>query len=238
VVHARTKEHLAAMILSIHIPKTAGTSFRHYLQGVFGRRLLNDYGDWPSIRTEEALRHNEQRRLDMLTRIDAIRKEFDIIHGHYLLEKYMSVFTNPTLLTFVRDPYQHAISTYHHAKRSKAYHNPGVRQFHESQMTLREMIEASPNHQTLFLSGAAIEDFAMAGLTEAYERSIALFRVIFAVGSPASIERRNVNPSQNGKPYEVTDDVRRLVDKYRPEDVALYHRARERFEALARRYGV
>ena len=98
------------------------------------------------------------------------------------------------------------------------------------------MLEVSPNHQTLFFSGLAIDDFEMVGLTEAYEESIALFRAIFAVGTPAITERQNVNPSQNGRPYEVTDDVRRAVDKYRAEDVALYRRAREKFEALKRRY--
>ena len=142
------------MILSIHIPKTAGTSFRHYLGEAFGRRLLSDYGDWPEIRTEEGLRHNEQCRLDMLTRIDAIRKDFDIIHGHYLPEKYKDVVDDPQFLTFVREPYQHAISTYHYAKRNKSYHHPGVRLFHEKSNDAYGHVRSKPEPSDIILLGA------------------------------------------------------------------------------------
>jgi hypothetical protein len=41
------------MIVSIHVPKTAGTSFRFRLEAAFGARLPCDYGDWLEIRMPE-----------------------------------------------------------------------------------------------------------------------------------------------------------------------------------------
>lgn len=224
------------MILSVHIPKTAGRSFQVYLQDVFGPRLMNDYGDWVEIKTKEGVDHDERRRLDMLSRIVRIRTDFDAIHGHYLPSKYANDVADPRILAFVRDPYQHAISSYHHAVRHEAGTHAAQHLFNDKRMTLVDLIEAFPNHQASYLSGLAVEDLAMVGITEAYERSVALFQVVFGIETRPGVEWQNVNPMQRGKAYKVTDDVRRAVDRYRAEDVALYNRARERFETLARRH--
>jgi hypothetical protein len=226
------------MLLSIHIPKTAGTSFHHYLRKVFTNRLMTDYGDWVEIKTEEGIRHNERRQAEILSRTEHIRQHFDAIHGHYLAGKYIAVFANAQVVAFIRDPYQHAISTYEHASRSdlKNDAHPGIRLFRENRMTAVDFIEAFPNHQSLYLSDMPLDDFAMIGLTESYDRSLALFRAIFGVAALPDPGRKNVNPSRKGAVYEITDDVRRAVDKHRAEDLALYRRARERFEVLARRH--
>lgn len=228
------------MILSIHIPKTAGTSFHHYLRKVFTNRLMTDYGDWVEIKTEEGIRHNERRQAEILSRTEHIRQHFDAIHGHYAISKYNDVFDGARVVAFVRDPYQHAISTYEHASRSdlKNDAHPGIRLFRENRMTTVDFIKAFPNHQSLYLSDMPLNDFAVVGLTESYDRSIALFRAIFGIAAKPDADRKNVNPARRGAVYEITDDVRRAVDKYRAEDLELYRRARERFETLVYRYDV
>ena len=169
------------MLLSIHIPKTAGRSFQHYLQKVFSGRLLADYGDWVEIKTEEGIHRNERRRAEALFRAKHIQQHFDAIHGHYSASKYKGIFTDAEVVAFVRDPYQHAISTYEHASRSdiENHPHPGIRLFREDRMTVVDLIEAFPNHQSLYLSSMPLNDFAMVGLTDAYDRSLALFRALF-----------------------------------------------------------
>jgi hypothetical protein len=61
---------------------------------------------------------------------------------------------------------------------------------------------------------------------------------MFGVRGQSTSWRDNVNPDQNGNPYDVPDDVRHAVEKHRPEDVVLYRRARERFAALCATYHV
>jgi hypothetical protein len=80
------------MIVSIHIPKTAGTSLQDDLTQIFGDRLLRDYDDWPESTTPEATANNERRRAAMLADAGLITERYDAIHGHFLAGKYAGVF--------------------------------------------------------------------------------------------------------------------------------------------------
>lgn len=225
------------MIVSVHIPKTAGKSFEYDLAQVFGPRLLHDYDDWPESATLEARAHNERNRAAMLAATESIGGQYDAIHGHFLATKYAGVFPVTALVTFVRDPYQHAVSTYEHATRSDDIPHPGFRLFKEARMTLLDFIEAFPNHQSLYLRGVPLDDLAMIGLTERYEQSVALFEAIFGRSMPRAT-RQNANPAKRGAEYEITPDVRCAVERYRAEDIALYRQAHERFAQLCSRHGV
>jgi hypothetical protein len=226
------------MIVSVHIPKTAGTSFKNDLAQVFGGRLLADYGDWPESTTREGAVHNERCRADMLADVERIGGQYDAIHGHFVARKYASVFPVTALVTVVRDPYQQAVSTYEHAARVSDSPHPCFRLFKEARMTLIDFIEAFPNHQALYFGGMALEDFAMIGVTERYQRSAALFEAIFGIKMPRETVRRNVNPTKHGAEYQIAPEVRRAVERSRAEDIALYRHARERFAKLCSAYGV
>jgi Sulfotransferase family len=225
------------VIVSVHIPKTAGTSFGSNLAQVFGPRLLSDYDDWPESATPEAVDHNERNRAAMLATTAAIGERYDAIHGHFVATKYAGVFPATALVTFVRDPYQHAVSTYEHATRTDDSPHPGFRLFKEARMTLLDFIEAFPNHQSLYLRGVPIDDLAMIGLAERYEQSVALFEAMFDISMPHGT-RQNVNPAKHGAEYEITPEVRRAVERSRAEDIALHRQARERFAQLSSKYGV
>jgi hypothetical protein len=225
------------MIVSIHIPKTAGTSFRYDLTQIFGDRLLPDYDDWPESTTPEATANNERRRAAMLADAGLITERYDAIHGHFLASKYAGVFPITALVTMVRDPYQHAVSTYEHVARSSDIVHPGFRALKHERMSLVDFIEAVPNHQSLYLGHTALEDLAMIGLTERYEQSVALFGAIFGIAMPRAI-RTNVNPAKQGLVYEITPDVRHAVERSRAEDIALYRKAGERLAKLCSTYGV
>jgi hypothetical protein len=226
------------MIVAVHIPKTAGTSLQIDLAQVFRARLLLDYDDWPEVATPEAALHNERRRADMLAEAERIGEQYDAITGHFVARKYAGVFPFTALVTMVRDPFQHAVSTYEHARRVPESDHPGHRLIKEGRMTLPDFIEAFPNHQALYVGGIPLEDFAMIGVTERYQQSIALFEAVFGIPMPRARAPQNVNPAKRGADYEIAPEIRRAVERHRPEDIALYRRARERFAKLCAMYGV
>ena len=226
------------MIVSIHIPKTAGKSFEHDLAQLFGPRLLSDYDDWPESTTTEAVEHNARRRAAMLAEAGSIDERYDAIHGHFVASKYAGVFPVTAMITFVRDPYQHAVSTYEHAVRSADIPHPGFRAFKEARMTMIDLIGSIPNHQSLYLGDTQLDDLAMIGLTERYEQSVALFEAVFGLTMPRAATRQNVNPTKRAAEYEIAPEVRRAVERSRAEDIALYRRATERFAKLCSAYGV
>lgn len=228
----------ARMIVSVHIPKTAGRSFQHDLAVTFGPRLLADYGDFVELDTPEAHVHNARRRAEAAANSADIAGRYDVIHGHFTARKYADIFSDTTLVTIVRDPYQHAMSSYEHALRSAQMTHPDIRRFHQQRMSAVDLIEAYPDHQNRYLDGVPLEAFALVGLTEQYAKTVALFGTIVGTTMPRTRLRRNVNPRKAAEAYEIPPDVRRAVDRLRGQDVETYRLARERFAVLCMRYGV
>ncbi|MEQ6167983.1 sulfotransferase family 2 domain-containing protein [Ekhidna sp. MALMAid0563] len=92
-------------LISIHIPKTAGTSFRYTLIDVYGiERVL------PFYYTEES---NISYK---------IPKRIQVIHGHISIGQYNELIRhNPewrdaTVITWIRDPVDRFISNYYYMK--------------------------------------------------------------------------------------------------------------------------
>src|SRR5664279_122190 len=107
-----------SMILSIHVPKAAGNSFRELLRTEFGDRLMKDYGDWAGCRVPEAIERCRARTLTMRSRAHELLAKYDIIHGHFAVDKYLGLFPNEEFVAFFRDPYQQSVSHYYFLLRN------------------------------------------------------------------------------------------------------------------------
>jgi hypothetical protein len=235
---ASTEKSSAHLIISIHIPKAAGQSFRVRLQSTFGSRALIDYGDLVGFDTPEAVAQRELRRTEMRARRDELVRDYDIIHGHFVADKYVGLFPTIRFAAFFRDPYQQAVSHYQFMLRHPEIDHPVVRALHETRMSLPEFIAAYPDIQSWFLGHLAVEDLAMVGLMEQYERSVALFGAVFGCKISPETSRENVNPDRLGDTYSIEAAVRKAADTYRAGDVELYRRACERFGRMSAHYGI
>jgi hypothetical protein len=226
------------MIVSIHIPKTAGKSFRLRLEASYGARLLSDYDDWIGIDTPEVRAQRAEQAAKMRARRDEIAHNYDIIYGQFIVDKYVAQFPETEFTAFFREPCQRAVSHYEFLLRHSDLDHPLVRKFNETRPPLPELLKAVPNYQSIYVGKLAIEDFAMVGLAEQYERSVALFEAIFRRKLPPEAERANVNPNRNNDGYAIDPAVRHAIETYSAADVALYRRAQEVFAKLTARYGV
>lgn len=226
------------MIVSIHIPKTAGTSFGFRLAALFGPRLLKDYGDWVGYDTFGTVIRRRIREVLTRARRGYLLHSYDVIHGHFVASKYENLFPNTKFVAFFRDPYQQAVSNYRFLLRHPEINHPGVRAFHRTKPTIQEFIAAIPSAQAVYLGKLLVEDFAMVGLTEQYERSVALFEAVFRCALPPVTERGNVNPERSAEAYEIEPEVRRAVERHRSADIEVYYRAKESFAALCACHGL
>src|SRR5262245_28583642 len=102
-----------AMIIVTHVPKTAGTSLRHYLQEVFGDRLFPEYVETLALRAR-------WRRL--LVRLGWVRAGFgrrvDCIIGHSPATKYDRLFPQALHAVWLRDPVERVVSNFFHSLRN------------------------------------------------------------------------------------------------------------------------
>src|SRR5256885_171438 len=98
------------MIVSIHMPKAAGTSFAEALRAQFGERLLLDYGDGAEFNTPEIVARMATRIALVRARRGNFLRDYDAIHGHFVANKYTNLFPETRFITVFCDPYQQALS--------------------------------------------------------------------------------------------------------------------------------
>ena len=227
------------MILSVHVAKAAGNSFRELLLAEYGDRIMLDYGDWAGFDTPEARERRTARTAAMRARGAELQGRYDIIHGHFQADKYLGLFPQSEYVALFRDPYQQSVAHYYFLLRNPQRDHPEERIFHEAKMELQDYLEWSAfyNHQSQYLGSVTVDDLAMAGVSEQFDRSVALFNALFK-SHLRGVRFENVNPEREGSEYEISVDVRKAVDKYRAADVELYRRAKEKFEKMADRAGV
>ena len=219
------------MILSIHVPKAAGNSFRLLLQASTGLRMMKDYGDWAGCQIPEAVERCRTRSLAMRSRRDELLEKYDVIHGHFAADKYLGLFPIEDFVAFFRDPYQQALSHYYFLLRNPERDHPEERVFHQAKMSLHDYLawDAFQNHQTQYLGSLSIDDFAMVGLSEQFNRSVELFNSMFGYELQGD-GFLNVNPDTQGGVYKISYDVRKAVERYRAADIETYRRAKEIFQ--------
>lgn len=221
------------MIVSVHIPKTAGTSFRTGLARRFGDRLLLDYQDWPSSGSIS----DRFRRLRDVGKVyyqrNTLTTNYDAVHGHFLASKYLPLGTRAAFCAFFRDPIDRLVSHYRHVQRNPNLNNPVWSKTDPRKMTLGEYAALSRQRRIydLFTSGLSMDRFVFVGLTEEYETSLDLFRAIFGV----AIKHHRVNVNDH-----VSDDIRSpelpAVQASQRTNYLIYDAARRRFDALCHQY--
>lgn len=227
------------MILSIHVPKAAGNSFRALLEVELDERLMLDYGDWAGFDVPEANQRRDVRTLEMRARCGELLEKYEAIHGHFIADKYLGLFPREDFVAFFRDPYQQALSHYWFLVRNPQREHPEEKMLHDAKMTLHDYLawDAFRDQQSQYLGSLSIDDFAMVGLSEEFYRSVKLFNRIFGCNLSGN-SFLNVNPDHQGADYAIDPDVRKAVEKYRAGDIELYRRAKEIFARQTRRAGL
>ena len=223
------------MLVSIHIPKTAGTTFGALLNNEFGSRLLLDYGDLVGYTAPEAIALRARRKAEVWSKRNDILANFDCIHGHFSADKYRGFAAEMSFIAFFRHPYQQAISNYYFLLRNPQIEHPGVKIFHEQKMTIQAFLssEHSVNIQTELLGSLPLDELSVIGITEQFSRSLALFNATYARNLGAL--RSNTNPRRTTEEYPVDPEIMDMVKRFREQDIDLYQRALERFESQCAR---
>lgn len=198
-----------------------------------------DYGDWAGFKVPEALERCRVRTEAMRSRRDELLEKYDIIHGHFVADKYLGLFPKQEIVAFFRDPYQQAVSHYWFLLRNPQREHLEEKMLHEAKMTLHDYLtwDAFRDQQSQYLGTVSIDDLAMVGISEEFYKSVHLFNSTFGCDLRGE-SFLNVNPDHQGADYKIDQDVRKAVDKYRAADVDLYRRAKEIFARQAAKAGL
>jgi hypothetical protein len=217
----------APLLVSLHLPKTAGTSFARTLSAAYGAGYLADYADLP-------MQHGAWRR-----RRHAVRKglalrgslpgDVTCIHGHFLPLKYrIAAASRPVrYITWLRDPMQRLASHYAFWRRDYDGTDPAqpLRNRVLGEDWSFERFALGPEmrnvyHQYLWGFDPARFDFV--GITEHYESDLA--RLVAILGCEPVAAAALVNPECGNDGYAVEPALGRRIERHHAADFALYRR--------------
>lgn len=216
-------------MISLHIPKSGGSSFRDFLGDLYGEGL----------RTMYALEETAPRLIDKVE----LEPQTRCLHGHFQADAYDHLLPGAVKVTWLRDPVERVISGYYQFLRhpQTAEDSEFNREFFESGMSLMEFARHDNIRSSLFwyLNAVPLEDFFLVGLTELYDDSMRLFCHLLGVPEPAASRTINTNPDKAvSQRYPLAPAQRSELEGIYAGEIELYRYAEYRLrEQLRRAFG-
>ncbi len=202
----------APLIVSVHLPKCAGTSFRHLLARIYGDRLWLNYGG--AFARAQA-------------RPGCVPDGTALVHGHFLADTFDDIVPQPTLVTWLRHPVERVVSHYHHFLRSPDMRDDCCRALHERRLSLRAFAELAwmRNQATRYFAGKTLADFAAVGIAERFTDSLEVMADALGWNELPEAVCDNANPARTTAVYPLSDDLRDYLAFLNAADLTTYAQA-------------
>lgn len=219
-------------IVSIHIPKCAGSALHQALKTAYGARMTSDYGDGVLRWDPKAIQRRRRTKSEMLRTIHRL-DDTALIHGHFYATKYMDAPFDKEWITFVRHPVELLHSYYHWARRrqsgaGRALVNTG------QELSIDEFIQHPQfsNIITRVTYPLEPEDFSFIGFQEVYHASLSALSLKLGIGlEDVFLKKRQ---ESNARVFVRQDGSRlKLVEQFNALDLEWYERAKARAAALS-----
>ena len=209
------------MLISVHMPKTAGTSFEQILLDQFGSTFRSDYGDRPL--------HQSRFQRAWIAWRGAAKHEMQsarCIHGHFLPYKYRGLSAaDARFVTWFRDPVDRLRSHYDFWQREYDPATAGL--VHQRMMTEQwnfERFALGPelrNIYALFLWRFPLERFDFIGIFENLHEDMVRFAQGYLGGE---IDLKHARASAEAR-TPLDDSLIERIIEWHAIDMRLYQRA-------------
>jgi hypothetical protein len=219
------------MLISIHMPKTAGLSFRATLESHYGDAFRPDYGDYPLAHSPDERRATAQSYAEAIQ--SAELSGVDCIHGHFLPMKYLPLAagTDCRFVTWLREPVARLVSHYAYWHSSYDQASGSTSSLHrrvvEEGWTLEQFCLAPQlrNVYSEFLWGFPPERLNFVGITEFFEEDLRYFSTHFLGlnATPRHLNERLVSDDDGVASQLAALDLAQ-IRQFHAEDVTLYQR--------------
>ena len=220
-----------SILVSVHLPKTAGTSFAAALHAQYEARYRADYEDLP-LQMSPWLRRMKALRQGLSLR-RAWQSEVACVHGHFLPAKYLCALRGKPVkyVTWLRHPAERVVSHYYYWRRD--YDGCDPRQPLRNRMLAEnwslERFALGPEMRNVYCQYLWRFDprlFDFIGITECYVADLARFVETFG-WQVAVLEHALRNPDREDADYPISGKLRDRLIQHHARDMALYHWAQQ-----------
>jgi hypothetical protein len=203
-------------LISVHVPKCAGTAFRAALERAYGAgAVLQDYGDRPF--DPAAPMHLDPD--GFFAREPDLPAGVRVVHGHFHAAKYRRVGRGVPRIAVLRHPVARTVSHYHYWRRLA----PGAHALHAYMRAAELDLLAFARlpfirhaYGRVMFAGLSRRDFDFVGAVETLERDLGALSVLLGCRLEMPVE--NVSPEE----AVVSPAERAALDALLAEDIALY----------------
>lgn len=216
------------IFISLHLPKTAGSSFRAALEQTFGHHLLKDY-QGSGISLPQYKRHQKALQQAQTIATNGLQN-VECVHGHFLPFKYLLLDdTTPlTFITWMREPVSRAISHYYYWQRN--YNSETSAPHHKKVIEERWSLEKfclSLEFQNIYcqyLWAFPLEYFSFIGITEHYDKDVKYFSDNFL---RKALPVLKVNTGTLAEEIPLSKKALKKIQLFHQKDITLYQKALE-----------
>jgi hypothetical protein len=209
-------------LISLHIPKCGGTSFRFMLKEIYGDRKV--------ARLDIMLSKNVTQLNEKPYHSAELPQDLRVIHGHFSPEVLRAHFPIPDhipYITWLRNPVDRVISNYyyleHRLKDLLREEERGLNILSKMQRNLLEYAKSGKNRNRMskFLQGLDLADFRFVGILEHFDRDAE--ELVQIMGwSKYNVLHYNATPN---KETLVKDKIRSKIAEWNHLDMLLYEKA-------------
>lgn len=206
-------------IFFIHVPKTAGTSFRKAAEFFYGSDgVICDYSP-SSDETSQTVIDYIYESVNFFNFYSCLERcGVSFLCGHVNAGKYIHLFEARNTLTFLRDPVQRIVSEYYHFIRHNNY-NGDLPSFYRKTQFI--------NRQSKMLHGVPVEALGFVGLTERYEQGLDILNQ--AYGTNIQSVSMNMGRKDKAAEYELPEEQLNEIRSLNEDDLQLYDHAKRLF---------
>jgi hypothetical protein len=219
-------EPMKNILLFVHVPKTAGTSFRKSLESQGQAKMLYDYGEHPE--SSPALLENLHEDGSIKDESIFDPDKLNVICGHVRFQKYARCIEPQNVLSILRNPVERVVSEYQHLVR------------HAGMATTFADFIAMPkqiNKQYRMLDGTDTSGGGLFGLTSHYDCFLELVKKRFNISVETSVLNQAPDSDHAERFTIPVDEINRAYELNR-KDLALFFSVAKQFRKSLQAAGV
>ena len=218
------------MLIFVHIPKTAGTTFKNLLgnAGIQHNEVIDIDSDITDVK------YNTRRGLPGAVSVNP-GSSIKVITGHFSASRILSILppnlNGIELISWVRNPIQRMISNYHYYLKGGTYY--GERSLASRKYDIIDIktycTHVDKNNTLNQFIDIPIDKFKFIGISEHFEKELIRFKDVSGLDlnpKQTEIVNRNINPEKKNayEDYIIDKDLEKEFVKYNLEDYNLYNK--------------